>query len=306
MKDLISIGELSKKLGITVRAIRYYEEIGLLEPFKSDTGYRYFDETEILKLQRILLFKSLGLSLGEIKKIIDLKSSHVLDQILEERKTMIEKEIATLLQKIESIKLAKELFRKNEKFEIESFAKQINLHSSRWEESKMGDVVMQVKVMTLKENIKTVGVDVRVPFPAPKGDNTIERFFNDYWENDLRSKIPNRKIPEVQYGICSDFDGKTFSYMISEEINDYNAIPNGFKKLEIPAGQYAVITFKAGTFEELITDTIHKANDYLHNVWLPESDFVSGGTCEFEVYDERCKRLEKPEMDIYHPIKKKI
>jgi|GEM_PF-2507094 len=33
----------------------------------------------------------------------------------------------------------------------------------------MGDLVMQVKVITLKENIKTEGVDVRVPFPRPNG-----------------------------------------------------------------------------------------------------------------------------------------
>lgn len=305
MNELLSIGAVSKKLGITIRAIRYYEEIGFLNPFKSETGYRYFNDSEIFKLQKILLFKSLGLSLSEIKNIVDLKDSQLFNNILDERKVAIEKEVAQLLSKIESIDLVKKIFAVKNIVEIEKLQEELNRNISRWEEFKMGEVVMQVKVITLKESIKSIGVDVRVPFPKAEDDNPIEDLFNKYWEKEMRKQIPNRKMPEVQFGICSDFDGKTFSYMISEEVENYSEIPNGFKKFEIPSGEYAVITFKAGTFEELVGDTISKASDYLHSVWLPESDYVSAGTFDFEVYDDRCRRLEKPEMDIYHPIKLK-
>jgi cell division protein FtsZ len=70
MDTLFSIGELSSSLGISIRAIRYYEEIGLLIPCKtSETNYRYYSDREKEKLGIILILKKMGLSLREIKTV---------------------------------------------------------------------------------------------------------------------------------------------------------------------------------------------------------------------------------------------
>lgn len=67
------IGELAEKAGITPRTIRYYENLGLIKPSEREgTGFRYYTETELAKLQKISCLKSLGLSLEEIASVIDL------------------------------------------------------------------------------------------------------------------------------------------------------------------------------------------------------------------------------------------
>jgi len=67
------IGELAQKAGVTPRTIRYYENLGLLNPSEREgSGFRYYTETELAKLQKIDCLKSLGLTLEEITTVIDL------------------------------------------------------------------------------------------------------------------------------------------------------------------------------------------------------------------------------------------
>ncbi|MCT7995297.1 heavy metal-responsive transcriptional regulator [Laspinema olomoucense] len=68
----LKIGEVSATSGLPVKTIRYYEEIGLLEPTveRADSGYRIFDSTVLNRLAFIKRSQSLGLTLTEIKDIL--------------------------------------------------------------------------------------------------------------------------------------------------------------------------------------------------------------------------------------------
>ncbi len=67
------IGEFAKENGVTIKALHHYEKLGLVLPAKVDefTGYRYYDENQSDTLAAIAYLKSLGLSLSEVKKIVD-------------------------------------------------------------------------------------------------------------------------------------------------------------------------------------------------------------------------------------------
>lgn len=68
---LISIKEVTKQTGITVRTMRYYDQIGLLHPAgKTEGGHRLYGEREIKKLQEIQFLKTLGFGLQEIKEML--------------------------------------------------------------------------------------------------------------------------------------------------------------------------------------------------------------------------------------------
>lgn len=68
---LISISEVKKLTGVTVRAMRYYDQIGLLRPSaKSAGGHRMYSEEDLKKLQQIQFLKTMGLKLDEIKEMI--------------------------------------------------------------------------------------------------------------------------------------------------------------------------------------------------------------------------------------------
>lgn len=68
--SLYKIGEVSTLCNISIKTLRYYEELGLIKPVKVDiySGYRYYDESNIEIIYKIQLFKELGFSLQQIKK----------------------------------------------------------------------------------------------------------------------------------------------------------------------------------------------------------------------------------------------
>ncbi|MDF2716068.1 MAG: transcriptional regulator, MerR family [Paenibacillus sp.] len=71
MDSLISIGQLSSSIGVSIRTIRYYEEVDILKPAKTtESNYRYYGRDEIEKLQLILFLKNLGFSLQTIKAVL--------------------------------------------------------------------------------------------------------------------------------------------------------------------------------------------------------------------------------------------
>lgn len=67
------IGEFSKLCQVTVKTLRHYEEIGLLIPIEVDewTGYRYYDISQLRRMNRIVYLKQLGFSLEEITELFE-------------------------------------------------------------------------------------------------------------------------------------------------------------------------------------------------------------------------------------------
>jgi DNA-binding transcriptional MerR regulator len=71
MKQL-TVNEVAKLSGVSVRALHHYDEIGLLKPaFVGENRYRYYGEEELLRLQQILIHRELGIPLGDIAAILD-------------------------------------------------------------------------------------------------------------------------------------------------------------------------------------------------------------------------------------------
>ena len=82
-----TVNEVSKRTGVSIRTLQYYDKIGLLHPAQyTQSGYRLYDEKGLERLQQILLFRELTFSLKEIKKILqspDFDREKALDQQIE-------------------------------------------------------------------------------------------------------------------------------------------------------------------------------------------------------------------------------
>lgn len=140
---MIAIQEISKLTGISVRTLRYYEEINLLiPPSKTEGGHRLYGEEELKKLQQILFLKNLGFKLKEIQRLLNetwewsASLEHQLTFVLEEQEKLkqmentiiglknalaIEGELnEALLQKM--IQLSNRENEKKEKFQKQLFA----------------------------------------------------------------------------------------------------------------------------------------------------------------------------------------
>lgn len=72
MKKLMTVRQVSRQSGVSVRTLHYYDEIGLLPPAQTtEAGYRLYGERELRRLETVLMFRELGFALTEIKTILD-------------------------------------------------------------------------------------------------------------------------------------------------------------------------------------------------------------------------------------------
>ena len=99
-----SIKKLSEIAGVSTRTLRYYDEIGLLKPARvSSSGYRIYGKKQVDILQQILFYKELGMSLDEIKEIIQNPNFDRINALKEHKIKFLEKrkQIDMLLDNVE-------------------------------------------------------------------------------------------------------------------------------------------------------------------------------------------------------------
>ncbi|HBP62840.1 MAG TPA: hypothetical protein DD730_00885 [Desulfosporosinus sp.] len=83
-QKLLKIGDLAKRVGVTVRTVRYYEELGLFSPANiSPGGFRLYTESDLRKLNYIKRFRDLDFPLNEILQLLSSSdgSQNKLDKI---------------------------------------------------------------------------------------------------------------------------------------------------------------------------------------------------------------------------------
>ena len=80
MQTYFKIGEIAKLYGIGVDSLRYYERIGILQPERSESGYRHYSVRDIWKLNIIRDLRGLGFGMEQIRQYL---LDHTVDSTLE-------------------------------------------------------------------------------------------------------------------------------------------------------------------------------------------------------------------------------
>jgi DNA-binding transcriptional MerR regulator len=87
-----TVQKLGELAGISTRTLRYYDEIGILKPARiNSSGYRIYGQAEVDRLQQILFYRELGVSLDSIKNIITAPSFDGANALKEHREKLLEK-----------------------------------------------------------------------------------------------------------------------------------------------------------------------------------------------------------------------
>jgi len=107
LATLYRIQEFAALAGVTVKALRHYDRLGLLTPRRSGSGYRVYADRDLVRLQQILALKRLGFSLGQIETILD-RTSGDLPGTLREQRKVIEAERDRLDRAIKALRTAEE------------------------------------------------------------------------------------------------------------------------------------------------------------------------------------------------------
>lgn len=100
-----TINNLSKLAGVSKRALHFYEEIGILIPsYRTESGYRMYENTELLKLQQILFYKNLGYTLKQIERVLGKSNFNQLTALLSHKEALNReyKKIETLIKTVDN------------------------------------------------------------------------------------------------------------------------------------------------------------------------------------------------------------
>lgn len=101
-EKLYRIGMFSKMNQVTIKALRYYDEVGLLRPrfIDPDNGYRYYSSSQLEPLHRLMALRRIGYSIEEIKRVQDGESEQ---RILQKKKQQLMKEISERMSMLSQI-----------------------------------------------------------------------------------------------------------------------------------------------------------------------------------------------------------
>ncbi len=97
------VHQFAQLAGVTVKALRHYDRLGLLRPARSDAGYRLYQQADLARLQQIIALKSIGLPLAHIRQLIDrvplplIATFRQQREILEEKRRSLDRVIQALV-----------------------------------------------------------------------------------------------------------------------------------------------------------------------------------------------------------------
>ncbi|RBP92986.1 DNA-binding transcriptional MerR regulator [Cytobacillus firmus] len=147
-----TVQKLAQLAGVSSRTLRYYDEIGILKPARTNSsGYRIYGQQEVDSLQQILFYRELGICLDQIKEIITAPAFDAADALKEHREKLLEKrkQLDLLITNVEkTIASAEGRTTMSDKEKFEGFKKKM-----------------------IEDNEKQYGKEIREKY----GDETVEK-----------------------------------------------------------------------------------------------------------------------------------
>ncbi len=169
-QGLWKVGDLAKRTGLSIRTLHYYEEIGLLTPsYRTQSGHRLYDASDIIRLQQIMSLRQLGFSLDEIRdclnlsdfsfeRVIELHISRLKEQIETERRlcnrleaiaaslrSSEEISLEEVIQTIEEITMLEKYYTPEQLKELKERGQQIGEERIRQVEAEWQELMDQVR-----------------------------------------------------------------------------------------------------------------------------------------------------------------
>ncbi|TVY11792.1 MerR family transcriptional regulator [Paenibacillus cremeus] len=121
MKNHWKVGDLAKLTGLTVRTLRFYDQIGLFSPSgQTDSGHRLYNASDLSRLQQILSLKELGLSLDEVKSVLTGEQYNPLE-IVNLQMARIKEQIELQHQLLEQLEHVAQLMRGKAPLSVDDF-----------------------------------------------------------------------------------------------------------------------------------------------------------------------------------------
>jgi len=184
MKDKFLIGEISKFFNISTDTLRYYEKIDLFKPDHDEYNhYRYYDIKSFLKLSRILFFKSLDISLEDIREYMKHKNIGNLLNLLNKKEEEIDKKIKRLVNLQKKIQNKRELLESIDKevgkITVKKIPERVGLFLDMSSEEKREEIVEAFKMNEKYLKFSSCLIEGQV-YTSISKENIENKIFNQF------------------------------------------------------------------------------------------------------------------------------
>ena len=214
MKDYYKIGEISKIYGIGRDSLMYYEDIGILKPFRDKNGYRMYKLSDIWRLNLIKELRSLNFPMKKIKEYLD-------DRNIESTKEILNKEIILIDEKIEELLSYKQ-----------NIMKRLDTINDELRNLKLYEIdLVYINKRKSRELNANITKDEEFDFLIQKLQKDYENRFAILGNNNIGSSFC---LDKIKQGIYNEF--KSVFCFLEDEEEIYNIIFN--------EGYYLTLTYK--------------------------------------------------------------
>jgi DNA-binding transcriptional MerR regulator len=151
----LKVGALAKQTGLSVRALHYYEEIGLLVPSdRSESGHRLYNTRDVARLQQIVSLRALGLSLEEIQDCLDQRGQSLL-QVMERHLERIRETLSQQQRLYQQLDGIAEVLRRGEEVSLEQLVQSVeetNMYEKYFSKEQLEELQSRKESIPSQEN----------------------------------------------------------------------------------------------------------------------------------------------------------
>jgi DNA-binding transcriptional MerR regulator len=312
MGELIKIREVSLRYDISARALKYYEDMGLIQSTKSDDyAYRLYDENAIKRLEQILILRKLNIKIKDIQRIFISGGSEVVLEVLSQKVTDIDGEVA-LLNELKEIVL--DFIEQIEHFNFQNdqdvkllFEKAKDIKQQITNVDYNGNASNVNRLLEVTEKLNK-SPDIRViSFPemkmissGPIRDIQVFEEFDNWWSSiDMRNFITPRDF------LYFDKKENCMIWLIAPPENFQNT--SKYKYINFSGGLYAVCSSKDGDGVDMEKTKTAMRKWIEDSVFFEESNeqndlsirYELGHVCTPKIFKEK---MGYHLMDIFIPI----
>lgn len=260
------IGDFARLGSVSVRALRFYDAIGLLQPLHvdPDSRFRHYGAGQIARLHQIRMFQDLGFSLSRIREMVrrDLPVA-TLREWMEQRRSELKGHIREDTARLARIELRLQMPTKND-----------NASSP----------------VSIRETKDTWVVSLRAKIPCYEQAEALFR--------EMERKVPERCLTGERAALwhACESSGGAIDCEVVRYLKRPVAVPRGLRTYQLPA------TTIASVFHSGREDTVPRSYEHL-NKWLVQSDFRLQGA-KREIY--WIEKGSEPLTEIQYPLRRGV
>lgn len=240
MKEHWKVGEVAEMAGLTIRTLRYYDQICLFSPSQyTESGHRLYTKADLVRLQPILSLKQMGMSLEEIQLLLSNPEEQTVAEILQTQISRVKKEIEVQQKLVAELENALSAARSNRTMSIPELTKlmealkmnkekyfskqQLNTMESRYEnadkqllkqaEQEFNDLIKKIR---LEKEKGASPSDEKVQDLAKKWNDIVNAFSED--DSTFRKQAEHFHAENPGNELQYEIDGELYQF-INQALN---------------------------------------------------------------------------------------